>query len=319
MVEGGSDGTKEDCIYRTQLRVTAALLNRGVSAEEVIEKLITRTMQVARDPSEQTRKEQTKQLQALSIAGCARILTRVHGIPRPQHPEIEKIETEKTEAEGPEAEEPEADGAEAKETSKAAPLILMLAEKVWGEASGKWQTQYYFNGNQVVVDLAKSTWFDFENNRGGGLNDLMKQVTIATYKQESGLGDAKKKLLQSSAEFVEDYMPPDYLIDGWLQRRYVYSFTAPTGSGKTAVALRIAIHVALGLPLAGREVEKGHVLLFRRRESRTMYAAAGSSCARIWDMNPTRSTCSSCRSRLTLKSGASRSMKKPTSTAHSAC
>lgn len=72
----------------------------------------------------------------------------------------------------------------------------------------------------------------------------------------------KRRLMQSSAEFVAGYMPPDYLIDGLLQRRFVYSMTAPTGSGKTCVALRITAHVALGLPLAGREIVKGRVLFF---------------------------------------------------------
>ena len=72
----------------------------------------------------------------------------------------------------------------------------------------------------------------------------------------------KTNLMQTSAEFVDGFVPPDYLIDGLLQRRYVYSFTAPTGSGKTAIALLIAAHVALGLPLAEREVEKGRVLFF---------------------------------------------------------
>jgi AAA domain len=38
--------------------------------------------------------------------------------------------------------------------------------------------------------------------------------------------------------------------------------TAPTGSGKTAIALLIAFHVVFGLDLAGREVEKGRVLFF---------------------------------------------------------
>jgi hypothetical protein len=72
----------------------------------------------------------------------------------------------------------------------------------------------------------------------------------------------KAKLFQSTAEFIGDYVPPDYLIDGLLQRRYIYSFTAPTGTGKTAIALRIAFHVAFGIPVAGREVEKGRVLFF---------------------------------------------------------
>src|SRR5262249_24369858 len=52
------------------------------------------------------------------------------------------------------------------------------------------------------------------------------------------------------------------LIDGLIQRRYLYSMTAPTGTGKTAVALRIAIHIDFGLPLADRGVERGKVLFF---------------------------------------------------------
>jgi hypothetical protein len=69
-------------------------------------------------------------------------------------------------------------------------------------------------------------------------------------------------LMQSSAEFVGNFVPPEYLIDGLLQRRFVYSLTSPTGGGKTSIALLIALHVALGLPLAGKEVEKGRVLIF---------------------------------------------------------
>lgn len=69
-------------------------------------------------------------------------------------------------------------------------------------------------------------------------------------------------LIKSSAEFVEGFVPPEYLINDLLQRRYIYSLTAPTGAGKTCVAMRIAAHCALGLPLDGRDVVKVRCLFF---------------------------------------------------------
>ena len=74
--------------------------------------------------------------------------------------------------------------------------------------------------------------------------------------------DIARPVVQSSAEFTRNYIPPDYLIDGLLQRQYVYSLTARTGSGKTAIAFALAAHVAMGRPLGEREVEKGRVLMF---------------------------------------------------------
>lgn len=69
-----------------------------------------------------------------------------------------------------------------------------------------------------------------------------------------------KPLMVSCAEFLADFDPPDYLVDGLLQRRYLYSMTAPTGAGKTSVVMRIGAHVALGMQLAGLDVERGKVL-----------------------------------------------------------
>ena len=74
--------------------------------------------------------------------------------------------------------------------------------------------------------------------------------------------DISRPIVQSSAEFTRNYVPPDYLIDGLLQRRYCYSLTARTGSGKTAIVLALAAHVALGRQLGEREIEKGRVLMF---------------------------------------------------------
>jgi RecA-family ATPase len=57
-------------------------------------------------------------------------------------------------------------------------------------------------------------------------------------------------------------MPPDYLVDGILQRRFCYSMTAQTGVGKTTVAMRLAAHVAIGKSLGEIGVERGSVLYF---------------------------------------------------------
>src|SRR5262245_39855656 len=74
---------------------------------------------------------------------------------------------------------------------------------------------------------------------------------------ENGGHHARQRvpLIQSSGEFVAGFVPPDYLVDGLIQRRFIYSMTAPSSNGKTCIALRLAVHTALGLILGNREVE----------------------------------------------------------------
>jgi hypothetical protein len=68
-------------------------------------------------------------------------------------------------------------------------------------------------------------------------------------------------LLLSAEQFVAGFTPPAYLIDGVLQRGYLYSLTARTGHGKTAVAMYVAQSIARDLLMHGREVKAGTVLL----------------------------------------------------------
>lgn len=75
----------------------------------------------------------------------------------------------------------------------------------------------------------------------------------------------KPKLL-SKAKFLAGYVAPDYVVDGILQRRFVYSLTAKTGDGKTAVALLIAEAVAArdrrNAFIGPHAVDKGNVIYF---------------------------------------------------------
>lgn len=82
------------------------------------------------------------------------------------------------------------------------------------------------------------------------------------HSKPNGDGRKRKHLLQSSADFVAGYVAPDYLVDRIIQRRYLYSLTAPTGSGKTAIALTLAAHVATGRRLGEHHVDQGRVLIF---------------------------------------------------------
>lgn len=71
--------------------------------------------------------------------------------------------------------------------------------------------------------------------------------------------------ITSKASFCKDFIPPDYIIDGILQRRFIYSLTGQTGHAKTAVALLIAELVGSAtedVALGGHNVEKGRVFYF---------------------------------------------------------
>ncbi len=76
---------------------------------------------------------------------------------------------------------------------------------------------------------------------------------------ELGLGGC---LIQSSAQFVADFEPPEYVIDNIAQRRYVYSVTGSTGAGKTAILLFISAHAALGRAIGDRGVQRVTVIYF---------------------------------------------------------
>jgi AAA domain len=73
-------------------------------------------------------------------------------------------------------------------------------------------------------------------------------------------GHAETSLIKSSAQFVAEFVPPDYVIDGLLQEGFLYSLTGATGAGKTAMTLPLAASTALGVAFAGRGTKKRRVL-----------------------------------------------------------
>jgi DNA-binding MarR family transcriptional regulator len=96
-------------------------------------------------------------------------------------------------------------------------------------------------------------WLDAGGTREQ-LDALIERAPEARLPRTSG------PKLVTSGEFIRGFIPPDYLIDGILQRRFIYSITGRTGEGKTTVCLRIAAHVSEGLKLGDAEVIPGRVL-----------------------------------------------------------
>jgi hypothetical protein len=92
----------------------------------------------------------------------------------------------------------------------------------------------------------------------GQSNDSAKDGCVPPKDAAPGQG----RLILSSAAFVKDFVSPDYLVDGLLQRRFCYSFTGKTGTGKTSLTLLLAACVALGKPFGAHDTEQGRVLFF---------------------------------------------------------
>jgi hypothetical protein len=87
------------------------------------------------------------------------------------------------------------------------------------------------------------------------------------YNRPEGWTEPGGKLIKSTAAFLADFVPPSYLVDGLISRQYLYSCTALTGAGKTAIALLLAYCVAEGQKFGDREVETARVLYFAGENS----------------------------------------------------
>lgn len=119
--------------------------------------------------------------------------------------------------------------------------ISLFTEK-WRRAMGKWE-------NEVAKAAANRP---SESANPGAAPESAPRPTDK---------DGKPlPLLLTAAQFVAGFSPPQYLIDGIVQRGYLYALTARTGHGKTAVDMYIAQTVATGQKMHGKDTLQGTVL-----------------------------------------------------------
>jgi Bifunctional DNA primase/polymerase, N-terminal/AAA domain/Primase C terminal 2 (PriCT-2) len=134
----------------------------------------------------------------------------------------------------------------------------------WSRRSKKFnarECRKKWDGLKNISDLHIGTIFrEAEKYAPGWRQAYWRKNNEQEKEQETKQTD--KPLVLTNSEFIATYKPPSYIITGLLQKRFVYSLTGMTGSGKTCIALRIAAHVIKGLELSGRKVKKGKVLYF---------------------------------------------------------
>ena len=97
------------------------------------------------------------------------------------------------------------------------------------------------------------------NGKSNGILSIERNNELDAFAQE-GEQLEPRPLIKSSKEFVREFVPPDYRVDGLLQEGFLYSLTGATGAGKTAITLRLAASAALGVIFANCETKKGRVL-----------------------------------------------------------
>ena len=102
------------------------------------------------------------------------------------------------------------------------------------------------------------------SGRGNGAGEGGRPVTAAYRAAQrqarlNGLQAAPSRIVDGGT-FVQGFVPPDWLIDGVMQRSRLYACTSPTGHGKTAVWLLNACMVQAGRMLGSLEVTQGNAL-----------------------------------------------------------
>jgi RecA-family ATPase len=142
-------------------------------------------------------------------------------------------------------------------TSKVKPLIIRLAEQVWGSPyAGDGKTVAFKDGN-VVVDVGKNVWFDFEHNIGGSIRELIQET-----KQQGQQQDTAFPLIDIRAWHGKWSPPRDWAVVNRVPVEAVSGLYGDGGVGKTILLLQLAVCIALGIDWLGAKVPvSGAVLI----------------------------------------------------------
>jgi hypothetical protein len=125
-----------------------------------------------------------------------------------------------------------------------------------------------------ILDLARvwpampakgdvSDWLEHGDGSLEILFDIIESLPDWSPEQQPQTRPPSPIEILSKSDFIKGFVPPDYLVEGMLQRRFIYSLTGQTGHAKTAVALYLAELVSSAdhnAKFGAHRVEKGRVL-----------------------------------------------------------
>ena len=80
--------------------------------------------------------------------------------------------------------------------------------------------------------------------------------------------------------------PPAFIWDGFVPRGFVTLLSGHGGSGKSVLALQLAVAVAMGIPLLGVRTEPGRVLVFSGEDAGALLRHRLAAICRALDVNP---------------------------------
>ena len=117
--------------------------------------------------------------------------------------------------------------------------------------------------NEQIFKALRARWGDAYKGEGWLRKDIER------VREKSGIepraGEVVNWRIVPSSSFLSGFVPPDYLIEGLLQRRFIYSLTGKTGSGKSAITLRLSAMVGTKVGrfrIGDHEIESGCVIYF---------------------------------------------------------
>jgi hypothetical protein len=97
---------------------------------------------------------------------------------------------------------------------------------------------------------------------GGGPRSKKPETDTQARKPETTTRSRLTPTLKSALQFTADFIPPNFLVDLILQRGFLYSLTAQTGDGKTAILLLLVYCIAFEVVFGTQGVEQGRVCFF---------------------------------------------------------